>query len=231
MPVGDAEKCDGCGACADACPGKAVRMYGYDAPSEEIVREIMKDLVFYQDDGGFTLSGGEPLAQPEFALDVFKSCAELGVRGTLETCLAVPWGNVEPILPYLKRIFADVKHMSTEVHRELTGSGNARVLDNIKRIDGAYGVRLRIRFPLIPGLNDTDENIDMLAAFCKTLKDLEYVEILPYHRLGAEKYRQLGFAEPLPGVMPPRREEIMSLAGKLSSVCRVEIRAEGKLIF
>jgi pyruvate formate lyase activating enzyme len=206
-------------------------VYGYDVPSEEIVSEIMKDLFFYQDSGGFTFSGGEPLAQPEFILDVFKSCAALGVRGTLETCLAVPWENVEPLLPYLDSIFVDVKHMSPEIHRELTGAGNALILDNIGRIDGSGRVRLRIRFPFIPGVNGTDENIIMLAVFCRTLKHLDYIEILPYHRLGAEKYRQLGLAVPLPGVMPPQHEDVLSLAGKLSAACgKAEVRVGGKRV-
>jgi pyruvate formate lyase activating enzyme len=197
---------------------------------EEIVREIMKDLVFYQGSGGFTFSGGEPLYQPEFVLDVFRLCASHDVRGTLETCLSIPWENIEPLIPYLKSIFVDIKHMSPEKHKEVTGRDNALIFDNLTRLDNVGSLKLVIRFPFVPGLNDSDENIELLAVFCKTLKHLDFAEILPYHRLGTDKYRQLCLSEPLPEVIPPEHENVMTLAKKLSSAGNIKVKAEGKLI-
>lgn len=226
----DSAKCVGCGVCVKACPQRAIRVYGYEATSEEIVREIMKDLVFYQGTGGFTFSGGEPLAQPEFVLDVFRRCAVQGVRGTVETCLFVPWENIEPLTPYLDTMFVDLKHMSPEVHERITGVDNALVLENLSRLDSGRGPRLIVRVPLVPGMNDTEENFSLLAQRCRLMKRLDFVEILPYHRLGIETYRRLGLPEPLPSALPPGDADVAVWGRKLAKEGRVDVKVGSTFI-
>ena len=220
------DRCVGCGSCVKGCREGAVRLYGVEMTSEEVVREIMKDSVFYQGIGGFTFSGGEPLGQPAFVLDIFKRCAEYGIRGTVETCFYVPWENIEPLLPYLDVIYIDLKHMRSDVHERITGVRNELILENIRKAD-ERGQASIIRVPCIPGINDSEENFTLLASFCGTLKHLRAIEILPYHRLGLETYRNLGREEPLRGVLPPEKEALLSAARRLARALGLPVRVGG----
>lgn len=205
--------CNSCGLCVRNCPAYAFCLYGKEMTSDDVVAEIVKDEPFYfQSGGGFTLSGGEALSQPEFALDIFKKCAHLGINGTFETCCYVPWENIEPLLPYLPVIFIDLKHMDDAEHLRLTGCGNKLIHENIKKIDSAGTTKIVIRIPFIPTVNDSDKNLREMMSFCSGLKNLREVELLAYHRLGAETYRRMGLEPPLPDIQAPTGQQILAKA-------------------
>lgn len=200
--------CAGCGRCKTACTRSAVRIYGREMSSDELMEEIVKDDVFFHHGGGVTLSGGEVLSQPDFVMDILKRCHGFGIDAAMESCAFAKWGVLAPMLDYLSSIFIDVKIMDPVKHESYTGAGNALVLDNIVRIDSSDKTKLTIRVPFIPTVNDDVENFEMLAYFCSGLRNLLAIEILPYHRLGLETYRNLGRPVPFPEIFPPRREEI-----------------------
>lgn len=208
MRFGGGGGCDGCGECIRVCPESAARLYGREVSSEELLDETAKDEIFFHHGGGVTLSGGEVLAQPEFALAVLRGAAALGIDRTIETSAFARWEVFEPILELLPNIFIDVKLMDAEKHKLFTGVDNAMILENIRRADAKGGTKLFLRVPFIPTVNDSTENFQEMAEFCSGLKNLAAVEILPYHRMGTETYKNLGRAVPFPDILPPSRAMI-----------------------
>lgn len=207
--------------------------YGRVMTADEVVDEIAKDEVFYfHSGGGFTLSGGECLLQPDFCAEILGRCSYLGIRGTVETCACVPWANVEKVLPLLKDIFIDVKLFDAGLHKEWIGIDNAQILANIRAIDeSAYDVRIAARIPLIPGITDTDDNLAQTAAFCKSLRKIAEIEVLPYHRLGLETYRRLGKEYPLADLRTHTSEEARERAEFLAAQATpVPVRLHGTIL-
>lgn len=216
--------CAGCGRCKTACTRGAVRIYGREMSSDELMEEIVKDDVFFHHGGGVTLSGGEVLSQPDFVMDILKRCHGFGIDAAMESCAFAKWDVLAPMLDYLSSIFIDVKIMDPVKHESYTGAGNALVLDNIVRIDSSGKTKLTIRVPFIPTVNDDVENFEMLAYFCSGLRNLLAIEILPYHRLGWETYRNLGRPLPFPEIFPPRREEIEDKIAPLKRLKNAVVR-------
>lgn len=214
----DAGKCKNCFVCVAKCPQRAWKKYGSMMSVEEAVQEIAKDeIFFFHSGGGVTISGGEPLSQADFVGEVLKRCRERGIHTALETSCYAPWERVEKILPWLHVLFADLKHMDREMHQQWIGSDHTLVLDNIRKIDqSAYPVEIFIRIPFIPGVNDSDENLAKTADFCRSLKKLKGIELLPYHRLGMETYKNLGIEYPLKDLLPPGPEHTLERAGFLA---------------
>jgi len=186
--------CDNCGLCVKQCPGGALQLAGRRVTIDEVLLEIEKDAVFYhRTGGGLTLSGGEPLAQPAFARELLRQykISEGGLHTAIETCGHADWQTLAAILEYTDLFLYDIKHMDPGEHRRLTGVSNALILENAKKI-AAASKKLIIRLPLIPGYNDSEENISKTAAFAGSLPGVEELDILPYHRLGEPKYKRLG---------------------------------------
>lgn len=200
--------CSGCGVCVKLCPNSALKLYGRDMTSDEVVHEITKDDVFFCHGGGVTLSGGEVLMQPDFALEILKGVADVGIDRTIETCAFAKWEHIEPLLEYLHSMFIDIKIMDTEKHKYYTGADNGLILDNVKKIDARGQTRITVRVPFVPGVNDDRDNFEKLASFCGGLKHLAAVEILPYHRLGIDTYRYLDRKAVFADTLPPTREMI-----------------------
>jgi pyruvate formate lyase activating enzyme len=179
--------------------------------AEEVFREIEKDAVFYEvSGGGVTLSGGEPLASPVFASDLLSLCKDAGFHTAVETCGHVPWGTLEGVLPFLDMVLFDVKHMDPHQHEKGTGVSNECILDNLDRL-GQTGVEVVIRVPIIPGFNDSVENVRQTAALASRHANVRRIDLLPYHRLGRPKYEKLGVAYPLQDLVPPGREQVEQL--------------------
>lgn len=188
--------------------GGKTKTVGRDVTVTEIMPEILADLPYYRrSGGGVTLSGGEILAQPEFAKALLQACKEHGLHTAVESTGNAPWEDIEGILPYLDLYLMDIKHMDSAKHKEYTRAPNERILENAKKI-AASGVELIIRTPVVPTFNDTAEEIRAIAKFAASLPNVKEHHLLPYHRLGQDKYEGLGRTYTLSDVEPPSREKM-----------------------
>ncbi len=187
----DRAKCTLCGDCVRACFAGALEMAGDSRTVSEVMEEIRKDADIYRNSGGgVTLSGGEPTAQPEFASRILEECKAAGIHTAIETCGFAPWSSYEMVLKHTDLVLFDIKHLNPDRHKELTGQDNERILDNFRRIAGT-GKRLIARIPLIPGLNTSADNIEKLGRLLKENR-VEEAHLLPYHKLGVNKYSAIG---------------------------------------
>lgn len=186
------ERCRGCGACARACPHEARILSGRTVDVDEVVSFARQDWRHYQQSGGgVTCSGGEALAQPDFLSELLTLLHDgLGYHTCLDTTAFAPWETLASVLPVTDLILLDIKHMDGTEHARMTGVDNALILDNARRLGQAAFPTL-IRVPLIPGFNDTPDNIRALGAFLTKCRFRD-VELMPYHTLGQSKYRALG---------------------------------------
>lgn len=195
----DPKRCQVCGLCAERCPGEAVKMAGRRVTVEEVLEEVGKDAVYFsRSGGGLTLSGGEPLAQPDFAYQLLRAykTSEYGLHTTVDTCGNVPWSTLERFLDYVDLFLYDVKQMDSEKHHRLTGVRNKPILENLERL-AETAKEVVVRVPLIPGCNDDEDNIRRTAEFAQDLPRINRLDLLPYHRLGEPKYRRLAVDYPL----------------------------------
>jgi pyruvate formate lyase activating enzyme len=208
----DRESCTLCGECVAVCHAEALEINSMLMIAEAVVDRVERDRVFYEvsGSGGMTLCGGEPLAQPAFSLELLRLCKERGIHTAIETCGHYPFEALEQALPYLDFIYFDVKHMDDAAHRECTGAGNEQILRNLRRLQG-YDVEVCVRVPVIPALNDDRQNMEATAVFVKELPRVRTAELLPYHRLGVNKYQKLGLEYAAGDIGPPKSEEMRKL--------------------
>lgn len=192
----DFAKCKNCMKCTAVCPAKARKQIGRVFSVEEVVKEVEKDRIFYRrGGGGITLSGGEILMQPEFAFQILARCREEGFNTTIETSGFGKWEDLKNILSQCDSAFMDCKCMDQEQHRKITGVSNEIILDNISKAAAfchENAVRLIVRLPLIPDMNDSEQNIRDTAVFADSLPGKPLLNILPYHNFGAAKYETIG---------------------------------------
>ncbi|MCL1818063.1 MAG: glycyl-radical enzyme activating protein [Spirochaetaceae bacterium] len=208
----DRERCRLCGACVAACAHGAREIFGKSMSVTEVLREVKKDEAFFRrSGGGLTLSGGEPLASPGFTLALLERCREEGLDTAVESTLFAPPETVDGMLARADHILADIKLIDPARHREFTGADNALILENLRRAASSK-VDLMLRLPLVPGVNDDEENLGALAEFIAGLGRRVPLEILPYHEFGRGKFLNIG----LPWLMedrnisPPEKEQIDS---------------------
>lgn len=178
-------------ACLNNCYTKALSISSKKISVSELMRIIQRDRSFWGQDGGITLSGGEPLLQIDFVEEFLKQSYESYIHTAIETCGNVPWQNFERIMPFLDWIFFDLKHPDTLSHENTTGVGNELILENVKRLSKEFEGRLIIRIPVIPGFNNSDEIIEDYIDFFKD-NNIQEINLLPLHHLGKEKYSKLG---------------------------------------
>ena len=183
-------RCIACGKCAEVCPTGARRLVGNFMTPEMVVSEVLKDVVFYKNSGGgITLSGGEPTAQPEFALAVLKKSKEAGLHTTLDTCGYAPWPVMEKLLEYTDLFLYDIKCLDAKKHRQATGKSNQIILQNAKRI--AQFKPIRVRIPLIKGFNDSVQEVLEIGQFAEAELGVTDIDLHPYNELGEIKYEWL----------------------------------------
>ncbi len=208
----DREKCRGCGTCADQCFSGALVLSGKEMDTEEVMAEILQDLPYYRNSGGgVTLSGGEVTCQPDFALELLRACRRQGIPTALETNLLAPWAVYEKLLPELDLLMFDVKVYDEEKHKRWTGVSNRAILENARR--AAAALPYLVRTPVIPGVNDTAEEIGAIAGFVHSLGgDLQYYELLRFNPLGEGKYTALDMANDFAGVRPGPEADTEPLA-------------------
>ena len=190
------DRCIGCGACVQKCPTKALQFSGKEYTPQELAAAGIRDKLFYKDNGGVTFSGGEPLLQAEFVAETARLCREGGVPTiTVDTAGNVEWTAFEKVLPYTDYFLFDVKAASREAHIRGTGCSNERIQENLRRLDET-GKTIYIRVPVIPGINDSREEMEAIGRITGSLKHAAEVRLLPYHTFGREKYLTLGCQEP-----------------------------------
>ena len=202
-------ECDGCYKCADVCPSRAIKQWGELMTLDKLMKIIEEDRSFYQrSGGGVTLTGGEVMVQWEFSEMLLKACKDAGINTCVETALNCPPEHMESVYKHTDLVITDIKHMDSKKHREYTGTGNELILGNIRRT-AELGKPLVIRTPVVMGYNADDENIRAIGAFIRDELDGKIVQyqLLPYHKMGTEKYDSLGLTYPMGGYIPPEREE------------------------
>lgn len=188
------------------------KIIGQDVTVEEVMKTVEKDRPYYRrTGGGLTLSGGESLCQPDFAEALLRAAHESGMSTALESMGCAKYEVIERILPYLDQYLLDIKHMDPAKHKEYTRHSNELMLDNAKKIAASGLTELSIRVPVIPGFNDTPKEIQDIAAFTRELKNVKRLHLLPYHRLGQDKYAGLGLKYLMGDVKPPENEQMEQL--------------------
>lgn len=217
----DREKCAKCIGleCVAACPEGALQLSGKVMTVEEVMKAVKRDLPYYRNKGGVTLSGGDPVFQPDFAVEILKACKEEYVNTAIESAMFAKPENIEKFLPVTDLFLTDIKHMNSQKHKELTGVPNELILRNIALAAKYQPVLVRV--PVIPGSNDDDKNIAATAAFCLE-NGIYRVNILPYHKLGINKYEQLGLEYLQPEVETPdddKMEHIKEIMEHIGMTC------------
>ncbi|CAH0528752.1 glycyl-radical enzyme activating protein [Vibrio hippocampi] len=178
-------------ALKNICPTQALSVVGEDGQSDELVNILMKDKPFYQQSkGGVTFSGGEPLMQATLVSEIADKLQQNGVSTAIETCMHVPWKNVEKVAPYIDSWLADLKHTDDGKFLSWAKGSIKRIKDNLKKLD-AIASRIVIRVPVVPDFNDTDDELKQIIDFAASLDNCKELHLLPYHTLGINKYRLL----------------------------------------
>jgi len=209
----DLELCTACGWCIDVCPPRALELLGDTVAVDEILEKVERDgLFFARSGGGLTLSGGEPLLQADFSVRLLEEAARRGIDTAVETSGCVPWKDLERACAYLGQIFFDVKSLDEARHREATGIGNERILENLRRLCEVFPeLPVVVRTPVVPGFNDDPRDIQAICDFLLELPRRVRYELLPYHRFGELKYRKLGQEYALAELEPPSAEAMEGL--------------------
>ncbi len=183
---------------------------GRDVTVAEVMEEVERDRSYYKrSGGGMTLSGGESLMQPDFAVALLKAAKDRGISTAMESTGYADFSIISRYLPYLDTYLMDIKHINCKKHEEFTTRPNDRILDNARKIADSGMCELIIRTPVIPTFNATKEEIGDIAKFASSLKGVKQMHILPYHRIGSDKYAGLN-REYLMGDIEPPSKELMN---------------------
>lgn len=228
------ERCINCGACMTSCPvagnmeksllcGKCVaycttgsrELAGREMTVPQVMAEVLKDQIFYDESGGgVTISGGEPLAQPGFLMELLKACKEQEIHTALDTSGFAPGPVLQEVAGLTDLFLYDLKLMDEAEHRNFTGAPNQVILNNLREL-ARIQAKVILRVPIIPGITDTRSNLDMMAEFLKEIPVL-HVEILPYHCTARGKYQRLGKEYPLSHLETPSQGQMEEGAGLLA---------------
>jgi len=207
------ERCKSCGKCTEVCYAGALQLAGKKMSVEQVLEEVLKDKKFYEiSGGGVTLSGGDPVVQHNFARSLLTKCKKEDLHTAIETAANCRWEILKSFLPVLDLIMMDIKMMDVRKHKEATGRSNISILRNAQKLSGIRKP-LIIRTPIIPDVNDNVEDIEAIAEFIHSFPNLQYYELLPFHRLGEGKYRSLGIDYRARQLKSPSKEKMNELAG------------------
>jgi len=185
------KNCIDCGECVKYCRSNALRIVGKEMSVQEVLFEVCKDKAYYKDDGGITLSGGEPMYQADFAIELLKASKQAGLNTCMETCGMCSSQDILKAAEYTDMFYFDIKHTDSQTHKALTGSDNTLILKNLELLSEA-GKNIVLRVPVIPNKNDSQENMINIALLCEKLKGVNKIHLLPYHTIGIDKYSSVG---------------------------------------
>ena len=203
------ESCELCGKCTLYCLHDAREICGKEYTVDEVLKEILKDKTFYDNSGGgVTFSGGECMLQIDFLEEILKECKKNGIHTAVDTAGHVPFGCFERILPYTDLFLYDVKCFDSKKHEDYTGVGNSLILENLKKLLETEN-KVWVRIPIIPDVNDTEEEMHKIRAFLNSVRLPEKIELLPYHAMGEHKYEAIGKEVQMFAV--PSEEKMMRL--------------------
>ena len=215
--VTDRFLCKSNGDCAESCPTNARELVGKNVSSEAIVDMVKKDIPFYdQSGGGVTFSGGEPLMQPDFLLECLTLCGRAGIHRAVDTSGYAELQIIKQIALETDLFLYDLKFMDPDKHRHYTGVSNSVILTNLKYLT-RWGAPVTIRFPLLPGVNDSDEELDLVGTFLRILPEIKIVHILPYHRYQEKKYFHLDSAYKAKDIPLPSPDDFSRVTKRLES--------------
>lgn len=206
----DLSLCTLCGACVHACMADALKVAGKEYSASDVMEIVRKDIPYYKNSGGgLTVSGGEPLLQPDFCSELLSLAKKEGIHTAIDTAGNVPFSAIECVLPYTDAILYDLKTMDDNVHRQYTGASNQKILQNLERLF-LEDISLYIRVPVIKDVNDSIENAHKIAQFLKNGNNIVEIKLLPYHSLGADKAQSIGHTQY--EFSPPEPEQLSELA-------------------
>ena len=206
----DKSKCNYCGSCMDYCYNNVREIAGQEYTVPELMIEIQKDKVFYeQSGGGVTLSGGEVMTQIDFVHELVQSCKAQGITVVIDTCGYVPRENFLRILGEVDLFLYDIKIMESNKHQQYMGKDNSLILENLKLLS-SNGAVIQLRLPLIEGINTNDEHIQMIINFISDLS-IHSINLLPYHHMGKDKYKKLQLEYPLEEFSRPSEERLREI--------------------
>lgn len=189
--------CTSCFECVEVCYAEAINKIGRKVTPEDVFAEVEQDFPFFSNSGGgVTISGGEPMLQAEFTKQTLALFKKASIHTALDTNLSISWNQYEKVLPYADLVLADLKIMNDALHMKWTGKHNSTILENIYKLD-ASGIPYFIRTPVVPGVNDCEAEIQAMAKFASSLKNLKKYELLSYHSMASCKYTNLELENPM----------------------------------
>jgi pyruvate formate lyase activating enzyme len=211
------EKCTLCGTCVEYCYAEATVMQGRIATVDEVVEEVKKDMPFYENsNGGVTLSGGEPTMQAEFCIAILEACKKANMHTALDTSGYTKTEILKEILKYVDLVLYDLKHTDPQKHKEYTGVSNELIISNLLETD-MLEIPVEIRIPTIPDINDDEDNLSEVCKLVNSVKSIERIRLLPYHRLGEGKYSRLDMDYKLKELEPPNKARMDELVQFIKS--------------
>jgi pyruvate formate lyase activating enzyme len=212
------EACVLCDNCSRVCPSDALSIAGKQTSVKEILEEVEKDMTFFNESGGgVTFSGGEPLLQHDFLNALLIECKKRDIHTVVQTCGFAPYEIVDRVRNKVDLFLYDIKIMDDRKHRKYTGASNEQILENLKKL-AENGSSIVISFPIIPSINDDNENVTRIAQFIQSLPNIKQVNLIPYHRAGIEKYKNLGKPYKLDRIQPPSNQRIKSIKQKIEAL-------------
>ena len=215
----DKSKCTGCGLCTEHCPPKALAFDSREMTTEEVMEELLRDRVFYEvSGGGITLTGGDPLSQLRFNLEVLRLCKREGLHTAIETSLLAEQENLRQFLQVTDLFIVDIKTLDSRLHKEFTGKGNGTIKGNFEML-ARENADILVRVPMIPHYTGTEENVQEIGAYVSRIRNDIEIELLNYNPLAKDKYRLMRQPFPLPNDCAPFSEKEMEKFQKLG-MCR-----------
>lgn len=219
IPHINRQACDNCGICSSVCPTEALKIAGRKITINELIKEIEKDILFYDNSGGgVTFSGGEPLLQYQFLIEVLKGCKSRGIHTVLDTS-GYALGNVFSLVSnYVDMFLYDLKLTDDKEHILYTGVSNILIINNLRILENAgRGKDIILRFPVVTGITDTEKNIDSLVDLVSSLKSIREIDLLPFHDI-SEKYNRFGIKYKMPTREAPSQKKLQYIKKRFEQI-------------